>query len=139
MFPLTLLTTFWNGWGLLPQDKEFLIEEIRTDAGGRIAKWQTIKGSDIPELSLEIRKWQAICCLGRTALFPTPKQSSADPIVEFLQNIFKDTFLRHVIDSTDLIGRNNCPIGSYLLVPQALRLHGTNSWLRTCDTRGEPC
>jgi len=73
-------------------------------AGGRTQKRQTIKGTDIIELSLEISKWQAICCLGRTGLFPMPRRSSADPIAESLQNIFKGTFLRHVIDSTGVIG-----------------------------------
>ena len=108
-------------------------------AGGRMAKRQTIKGLDITELSLEIPKWQAICCPGRTGLFPMPKQSSVDLIVESLRNIFKDTFPKHAIDSTDVIGGHNCSIGSYSPAPQGLPLHGTNSWLQNCDIRGELC
>jgi hypothetical protein len=138
MFPLTPLTTFWNGWELLLRIKNFLSMKSVRMAGGRMAKRQTIKGLDITELSLEIPKWRAICCPGRTALFPMPKQSSVDLIVESLQNIFKDTFLRHVIDSTDVIGGHNCSIG-YSPAPQGLRSHGTNSWLQTCDIYGELC
>ena len=134
MSPLKLLTTFWTGWELLLRIKNFSLKRSVRMAGGRTEKRQMIKGSDIIELFLEIPKWQAICCLGRTGSFPMPRRSSADPIVESLQNIFKDTFLRHVIDSTDVIGGHNCSTGSYSPAPQALRLHGTSSWLRIYDT-----
>src|SRR5512136_1595461 len=139
MFPLTLWTTFWNGWELPLRIKNFLSRRSVQMGGGRMAKRQPIKGSDITGLSLEIPKWQAICCLGRTGLSPMPRQSSVDLIVESLQNIFKDTLLRHVIDSTDVIGDHNCSIGSYSLVPPVLRLHETSFWLRTRDTCGELC
>ena len=139
MSPLKLLTTFWTGWELLLRIKNFSLRRSVRMAGGRTEKRQMIKGSDIIELFLEIPKWQAICCLGRTGSFPMPRRSSADPIAESLQNIFKGTFLSRVIDLTDATGDHNCSIGSYSLAPPVLRLHETSFWLRTRDTRGELC